>query len=187
MATALRPLSTGELLDRTFSLYRTHFALFVGIIALPHLISLAFQLIVALELRSQETGISAALGSIFWAFLAGLVALIVGAASQAATVVAVSQVYLDRPTSVGDAFSRVKGRILLVVGLTIVMGMAVGLGFIFLIVPGVILALMWSLAVPVAVLEDKGVGDSLSRSSQLTKGNRGRIFVIWLLFVVLKI
>ena len=27
----LRPLSIGELLDRTFSLYRRHFILFVGI------------------------------------------------------------------------------------------------------------------------------------------------------------
>src|SRR5580658_4326837 len=31
----LRPLSLGELLDRTFSLYRRHFWLFVGIMAIP--------------------------------------------------------------------------------------------------------------------------------------------------------
>jgi hypothetical protein len=43
MTTALRPLSTGELLDRTFSLYRSHFGLFVGLFALPHLVVLAFQ------------------------------------------------------------------------------------------------------------------------------------------------
>ena len=35
MATAeLRPLSLGELLDRTFSYYRSHFWLFVGIMAI---------------------------------------------------------------------------------------------------------------------------------------------------------
>jgi hypothetical protein len=37
------------------------------------------------------------------------------------------------------------------------------------------------------ILEDKGVGDSMSRSSELTKGNRGRVFVIWILFIVLAI
>jgi hypothetical protein len=37
MTTQLRPLSTGELLDRTFSLYRSHFVVFLGIVALPHL------------------------------------------------------------------------------------------------------------------------------------------------------
>ncbi len=188
MATALRPLDTGELLDRTFSLYRTHFSLFVGIVALPNLASLAVQLVAAVERAAPgAAAISEALGNLFWVLAAAAVAMIAGAASQAATVVAVSQTYLDRPTSIGDAFSRVKDRIPLVVGLSIVMGLGVGLGFVFLIVPGVILALMWSLAVPVAILEDKGVGDSLSRSSQLTKGNRGRIFVIWLLFVVLSI
>ena len=31
----LRPLSLGELLDRTFSLYKKHFWLFVGIMAIP--------------------------------------------------------------------------------------------------------------------------------------------------------
>jgi len=31
MNTALRPMSTGEVLDRTFNLYRNHFLLFSGI------------------------------------------------------------------------------------------------------------------------------------------------------------
>ena len=33
--TELRPLSLGELLDRTFSYYRSHFWVFVGIMAVP--------------------------------------------------------------------------------------------------------------------------------------------------------
>jgi hypothetical protein len=37
----LRPLSIGEMLDRTFSLYRRNFVLFVGITALPNLLILA--------------------------------------------------------------------------------------------------------------------------------------------------
>jgi hypothetical protein len=45
----LRPLSLGELLDRTFSLYRKHFFLFVGIAAIPYsfffIINLAFSLL----------------------------------------------------------------------------------------------------------------------------------------------
>ena len=66
-------------------------------------------------------------------------------------------------------------------------GLGVGAGLIALIVPGVLLALMWSIAVPVKVLEDKGATEAMSRSSDLTKGDRGRIFVIWLLFIVLSI
>lgn len=185
MAATLRPLNTGELLDRTFSLYRTHFALFVGIAVLPHLVSFAFQLFVGLRLRSPMMGLSSIFATLGWSLVLAVVALIVGAAAQAATVVAVSEVYLERSASVRDAFARVKGRFALVVLLTLALGFLVGVGLVFLIVPGVLLALMWSLAIPVMVLEDKGIGDSMSRSSQLTKGSRGKIFVIWLLFAVL--
>ena len=84
-----------------------------------------------------------------------------------------------------DSYARVKGRIALVVGLSLVMGIGIGLGCILLIVPGILLAVRWALAIPAAVLEDKGVGDSLSRSSELSEGNRWRIFVIMVLFFVL--
>src|ERR1700722_12618250 len=41
----LRPLSLGEILDRTFTLYRRYFLLFLGISAIPQLLVLAFQLV----------------------------------------------------------------------------------------------------------------------------------------------
>lgn len=186
MTTALRPLSTGELLDRTFSLYRSHFGLFVGIFALPHLIVFAFQC-VGVALQNPANPMATAFITIVWGFGALVLTLIAAAASQAATVVAVSDVHLDRPASVKDSFSKVKGNILGVIGLSLLVGLAVGAGLIALIVPGVILALMWSLSIPVKVLENKGITDSMSRSSDLTKGDRGRIFVVWLLFIVLNI
>jgi hypothetical protein len=189
MTTALRPLTTGELLDRTFSLYRSHFVLFVAIFALPHLCVLAFQCL-AFAFRTPPNlrfDAAAVLMGMFWGFGALVLTLIVSAASQAATVVAVSQLHLDRPAGVMDSFSRVKNQVLGVTGLSLAVGFLVGLACILLIVPGVLLALRWSLAVPVKVLENKDVGDSMSRSSQLTQGNRGRIFVIWLLFFILSI
>jgi len=186
MTIALRPLSTGELLDRTFSLYRSHFGLFIGIFALPHLVVLAFQCL-GVVIKSPGNQFSDIFASLFWTMGALFLTVIVSAASQAATVIAVSQVHLDRPASVADSFSRVKGEIGGVIGMSMLIGLGVGLGFIALIVPGIILAMMWSLAVPVKILENKGATDAMSRSADLTKGDRGRIFVIWLLFVVLSI
>jgi hypothetical protein len=186
MTSALRPLSTGELLDRTFSLYRSHFGLFIGIFALPHLVVLAFQCL-GVAVRSPGNQLSAALTLFAWSMGALLLTMIVSAASHAATVVAVSEVHLDRAASVMDSFLRVKGQILGVIGLSLLVGLLVGLAFLALIVPGVLLAIQWSLAVPAKVLENKSVTDAMSRSTDLTKGNRGRIFVIWVLFFVLSI
>lgn len=172
------------MLDRAFSLYRWHFALFLGIFALPHLAVLAFQCL-RIVLQRPVAQLSQVSTAFAWTWGILLLILIASAASQAATVVAVSNVYLGRPAGITDSFSKVKGQIAGIVGLSLSIGLLIGLGFIALIVPGVLLAIRWSLAIPVKVLEGKGVGESMSRSSELTKGNRGRIFVIWLLFTVL--
>ncbi|HET9306853.1 MAG TPA: hypothetical protein VFO46_12565 [Candidatus Sulfotelmatobacter sp.] len=185
MTTPLRPLSTGELLDRTFSLYRSHFGLFLAIYALPHLFVLAFQCL-GVALEPSGTQLANLLARLPWFYGAIVLTWIFGAISQAATVMAVSQVHLDRSTSVIDAYSRVKKHLLGVLGLSFMVGLAAG-ACLILIVPGIMLFVMWSLSVQAKVLEDKGVFDAMTRSSDLTRGRRWRIFVIWILFFLLAI
>jgi hypothetical protein len=184
MTTALRPLSTGELLDRTFSLYRSHFGLFVAIFAIPHLVVLAYQLL-QLAVTRPDIRFPNVFMSLLWTFGALFLALIMAAASQAATVVAVSELHLNRPASAADSFNRIKGHLLGVIGISFVVGLGVGAGMIALLVPGILLAIIWCLSIPAKVLENKGVFDSMSRSVDLTKGDWGRIFVVGLLVVVL--
>lgn len=181
--TSLRPMSLGELLDRSFFLYRKHFALFVGIIALPYLALLAFQLI-GVAVRSGKTA-TFTVTVLVWSLVAIVIYLGAVAASLGATVVAVSKVHLGNSTTISESFLGIKGRVLYLALIMIGVGMGVGIGLILLIVPGIILALMWALTIPVAVLEDKGLRDATSRSAELTKGSRGRIFMIYFLFFVL--
>lgn len=179
----LRPLTLGELLDRCFFLYRKNFVLFAGIIALPHLVLLAFQLLgVVLQIQRALIGV---LPSVLWTLLTVVISLGTMAASQGATVIAVSQVHLDRPISITEAFAKIRGRIFYLALIMIGTWIGIGVGFVLLVVPGIILLLMWALTIPVAVLEDTGLRDSVSRSAELTKGHRGRVFVIYLLFLVL--
>jgi uncharacterized membrane protein len=183
MTSELRPLSLGELLDRVFFLYRKNFLLFAGIIALPYLVLLAFQL-VGVGLQSQRYLIHAG-PNLAWLAVTSIVALGVTAASQGATVIAVSQLHLGRPTSIAESFAGIKGRVFSLALIMIGYGIGVMVGLVLLIIPGIILGLMWALTIPVAVLEDTGLGDSLKRSAELTKGHRGRVFVVYLLFLVL--
>ena len=184
MTTALRPLSTGELLDRTFSLYRSHFGLFVGIFALPHLVVLAVQFLQVINQRSYAR-IPNFAAAILWFVAIAFVGTIMAAASQAAAVIAVSELYLDRAASVMDSFARVKGHLLGVIGISIIVGLSVIAGSVFLLVPGILLAIIWSLSVPAKVLENKGPLAAMSRSVDLVKGDWGRIFVVGLLVFVL--
>lgn len=192
MAANLRPLSTGELLDKTFSLYRQRFPLFFGIAALPHLILFALMTtagaVLGLSAWSRP-GARAALPEVAFglgaAYLLGSV--IAAAATQAATTFTVSALYLDQPASLGRAFSRAKGRILAVVGVMIIFGIAFGIGFMLLIIPGVLVLMWYSLSVPATVVEQIGVRRALDRSSNLSKGSGWRILGVYVLLLILTV
>jgi hypothetical protein len=193
----LRPLSLGELLDRTFSLYRSHFLLFVGISAIPRIFVLVIQLIQTIVSPTTSIfsfpnpsapGQSPAFSPMGFAFIAvfGFLILIVSVLasmlSQGATVFAVSDLYLGRTTSVSEAFRRVWGELGTIFGVAILGGLAVFGGFILLIIPGIYLLFRFAIGVQAAVLENIGPVDALRRSYSLTRNNVGRIFLIWFLF-----
>jgi preprotein translocase subunit SecY len=67
------------------------------------------------------------------------------------------------------------------------MALGVGFGMMLLILPGIILYLMWVVATPVMMAEDRGIIDSLKRSAELTSGSKRMIFVLLLIFFVLTI
>ena len=181
MTTSLRPLTLGELLDRTFQLYREHFVLFSGIVALPQLLILAIQLV------GIATPSSGALT--LTAFAVSMVTLftmfIVANAAQAATVVAVSKVHIDQPATITQAYTSVKGRLVTLCLITIAIGLMVGAGCLLCLVPGILLALRWAVVMPVAVLEKADLRQAMSRSAELTDGQRGRVFLLYVLYFVL--
>jgi hypothetical protein len=206
----LRPMSLGEGLDRTFKLYKNHFWLFTGITALPFFLVLLAEVAIAAFASIRSHGAAAppispgALGSVIGggAVVVILYLLMFGAA-HAATVFAVSDVYLSRPVTIRGSFARVGWKalrvllvyflIILVVGAAFFMvGMlgaimrspgTIALGFLILFVPVLILVCRTAVAVPTAMLENAGAVRSLERSLVLTKGHAMQIFVIFLLVV----
>ncbi|MBI1180107.1 MAG: hypothetical protein GC201_06075 [Alphaproteobacteria bacterium] len=92
-----------------------------------------------------------------------------------------------RPASVGDSIGRGLATALPILGLFIVAGIAIGIGYILFIIPGVILSLMWAVAVPAAVVERPGVFAALGRSADLTRGHRWQILGLALVYAVIVI
>ncbi len=197
----LRPLSIGQLLDRTFSLYRRNFLLFAGISALPHLLVLALQLVqvilmpakmgVARPTVQEFQGASpvfttVGVGGIILLALVGIIVYFVAYLfSQGATVYAVSELYLGRATTIGQSLSRVRGELGSLFGVILLNGLVTGLCFLLLIIPGIYMACRLCVCIPAALLENLGPRDSLERSYELTKDNAGRAFLILLLYVVI--
>jgi hypothetical protein len=86
--------------------------------------------------------------------------------------------------TVGELLKSINPKLLPLLGLSIVVGILVSIGLIFFIIPGIILGLIWLVAFPVMVIEDKGVFASMSRSGELTKGNRWRLFGLMIVVYV---
>jgi uncharacterized membrane protein len=179
VAIILRPLTIGELLDQTFFHYRRHFTLFVGIAALPSLLLLVFQLLPVFVKPIDP------IATVLWSVGTLFVYWTTTTLAHGATVIAVSEVVLERSTSIAEAFQTIRPRLGTLILISLNVGLRVMIGFLLLIVPGILLTLRYALVIPAAVLEDLGVSDSLSRSAALTKGHRGRIFLVYFLLLVL--
>src|SRR5262249_34942781 len=129
--------------------------------------------------------------------------LLMFGAAHAATVFAVSDVYLSRPVTIRGSFARVGWKALRVLLVYLLIGLVIGaafflivifgavlrspvitgLGILILIVPAIALGCRTAVAVPTAMLEDAGAVRSLERSLVLTRGHVMQIFVIFLLVV----
>ncbi len=60
--------------------------------------------------------------------------------------------------------------------LGILAGVGVLIGFILLVIPGLILLTIWAVAAPVVVIESKGATEALGRSRELVRGNGWTVF-----------
>jgi hypothetical protein len=189
----LRPLSLGELLDRTFFLYRRYFLVFLGIAAVPYALVLVIGLLFALvifALPGRGPGQSPALVAgavvggvlIFVAILAVLVAFLY---SAGASVFAVSEIYAGRPASIRESFRLVRGKGWGILGIMLLSMVIVLAGFIGFIIPGFYLMCRIPVATAAAMVEDLGPGDAIRKSFQLTSGFAGRAALIYLLALAL--
>jgi Membrane domain of glycerophosphoryl diester phosphodiesterase len=188
----LRPMTLGEVLDRTFTLYRENFLLFAGIAAFPYLVMLIFNFGLLL-FASQSAATSGPRlpssglvgGVVLGTFGALLLMLVLVGIAQAATVSAVSELFLGRQTTVGESYARAKDKILRVLAIMIMTALAAGVGFLLLIFPGIYLACRLALSVPASVVEQQSPAPSMARSMELSKGHAGQIFLLLLLVTVL--
>jgi len=174
----LRPLTVGEILDTSFSLYRRHFAA----LATVALVCTGIPLVLRMFLEASGGFlVNLTLGALY-----ALSLVVLNLVATAATVFIVSESYLGRPLSAWEALRRATpymGRILVC---SLLMAIAVGLGFLLLLIPGVILAVGLALAIPAVVLEPRtSASGALSRSWELTRGARWRLFGLGITLLVL--
>ena len=114
-ATVLRPLSAGEVLDVSFGLFRRMFAtLFV-----VQLICMTLPFLINVYYTGTGAGFSAML------LVGSLVSFVLSALASAATAIAISESYLDRPISAGEALRRAVPRLGALLAVSLLVGVLV--------------------------------------------------------------
>lgn len=210
---ALRPMSTSELLDRTFYLYRNNFFLFAGIAALPQALALVMKLLLTTSgmpvdyasPKSSDVGLTngTALLFIFAALISLFINLIATQFAYGGTVYSVSRVHLGKRATIRESYRSIWPFLARLVGVSLLVGLRMaGIGVVLVIVVmlgpmGLILLLpfvvWWGVYVyarcclggAACVLEGETAGDSIGRSRFLTLGGTWRIFLVLLLTGVL--
>lgn len=96
-----------------------------------------------------------------------------------------------RDNTVGELFGSVSPVLLPLIAVSILAGLGIGIGFLLLIVPGLILLTLWSVAAPVLVIERPGVLGAFGRSRELVRGYGwpvfGTIVLVFLLVIAASI
>jgi hypothetical protein len=167
--------TTSGVISEAWALYRRHW---------QHLIPIAALVYVAIAVL---TLLFSQLGAVVGAVLASVLSIIGLYWVQGALTRAVQDIRDGRADlSIGETFRSVAGKVAPIAGASILSGIAIGIGFLLLIVPGLFLLTIWSLIVPVIVLEDVGALASFGRSRELVRGHGWNVFgIIVLTFLIL--
>jgi len=181
-------LDIGRVIGGTFEVLRRNLVTF-AVLALV-LAGIPTAIVTFMQVSNLETNATFALRPGYFQAVgfSGLAALITNAILQGALVYGTVQDLNGRQASIPDCLANGLRAFLPLIGLTILLFLGIGFGMILLIVPGIMLALAWCVAVPALVAERTGVFGAFRRSRDLTRNNRWRIFGLFVLvWIVLSV
>ncbi len=168
-----KPLEISAVLRDTLRLYRSLFirAFLTGFVvfAVLGVLELVFALSHSAAAAAVAGTLTLAIASIGTTFV------------QGALVEAVDAEHRGSPTpEIADLYRRSWSRLGALVGVSLLTGIGVAFGLFLLVVPGVVLAVRWTLAAPVVMLEGLGPRAAMRRSRELVAGHGKDVFVVLL-------
>ena len=176
----LRELSIEEILRLTFELYSKKFSSFLIPMLVASLVSGSFSALIGRCVENMpqlgyETN-PEAVWSYFWnymvpllaiAFIIGIISWLISTIAEGTCVKFAAENIEKGEGSLGEAFNFIIYKLPSLIAAAIITVILIVLGFIAFIIPGIILAIMFSLVIPTIIIENVGTLDSLSRSRRL--------------------
>jgi len=153
-----------------------------------HFLLIAFVIYVGAAIVAALLGLAGGIGL----FLGWIINLIAAFLVQAALVKAVQDVRDGRvDLNLGETVSAVLPYLLPVAAASILAGIGISIGFILIIVPGLVLLTFWSLIVPSIVIGGEGVFGAFGKSWRTVRGYAWHVFgtyvLVFLILIVFNI
>ena len=161
----------GDVLSEAWGLYKRFFGQFF-LTAL--VVFVVLDLLAALVDRASGDNTSV---NLFWALLGALISVVGYFWVQAALIETVNDVRDGRADrSIGETYSAVRPRLASATIAGILAAIGIGIGLILLIIPGLYLLTIWSMVIPVVVIESRSAGEAFGRSREVVSGNFWSVF-----------
>ncbi|HTU85468.1 MAG TPA: hypothetical protein VMF57_07825 [Solirubrobacteraceae bacterium] len=160
---SVQPISPGAIVARIWELYRDQFSVLVSTAVALY----ALQFVIYFLVGSAA---SLAVLVVFWALsilYQGMVVKLVQDIQDG-----------HRDHSVLGLMRSVEPVFWPLAAVSILFGISVSIGFVLLIIPGLILVVIWSVVAPVTVLERPGIFAAFGRSRELVRGNGWNVFAV---------
>lgn len=181
--------SVGDVFAPTLEVYRKNFVL-IGIIVLVTMMPVAllqYGLTQAIAVTLHDGldpanmfSLALATNALVW-----LLSVVGGSLLSGALVYAVIDIQRTGTASAAECLRRGLKTLPKVFVVSFLYSLMVFVGCLLLVVPGIIFSLMFAVAVPAAVLENRGPIEALGRSATLTSGFKGLIFLTYFLWGLL--
>jgi hypothetical protein len=176
----------GDVLSEAWGLYKRFFGQFF-LTALVVFVVLDLLAAVVDRASGDNTG-----ANVFWALLGALISVVGYFWVQAALIETARDVRDGRADrSIGETYVAVRPRLPSAIIAGILAAIGIGIGLILLIIPGLFLLTIWSMVIPVVVIESRSAGESFTRSREVVRGNGwsvlGLIIIVFLLVAITSI
>jgi hypothetical protein len=164
-------VTIGGVLGEAWNLYKR----FLGRFFLTALV--VFAVLDLLSALADQAVSNGAASQVFWALVATIIGFVGYFWVQAALVETVRDVRDGRADrSIGETYSTVRPRLPAAIIGGILAGIGIFIGLILLIIPGLYLLTIWSMLIPVIVIEGRSAGEAFGRSQDVVRGHGWSVF-----------
>ncbi|TAN43293.1 MAG: hypothetical protein EPN25_01165 [Nitrospirae bacterium] len=134
---------------------------------------------------SPAGAVGAMAGAVFFAAILGVVGMVLYFFAHGMTVGMANEAIETGTTSLGGGISVVTSRLPQLIVAALIVGLAVGIGMLLLVIPGIVAAFFLAFTFPLVIIENMPAVDAVKKSIEIVKANLNDVVIMFLIAIVI--